>query len=174
MCFSTCLDSLGNTVLDKDPESSMGLAFKKFAIVTKELSNLMKTLMQNFQNSLLIPVDILLKNDLNGVKHVIKRPFEKACKDYETKYQKIEKEKKHQAKEVGLIRSEVTSAEIADEIEKERKIFQLQMCEVSVKYFLNPELAHLSRHKYIKSDLSRKFLLETANVLLFECLNLLK
>lgn len=78
----------------------------------------------------MFPVDTLLKSELRGVKGELKRPFDKAAKDYETKYIKIEKEKKSQAKEVGMIRSEVNPAEIADEMEKERKLFQLQMCEV--------------------------------------------
>lgn len=79
----------------------------------------------------MFPVDTLLKSELRGVKGELKRPFDKAAKDYESKYIKIEKEKKSQAKEVGMIRTEVNPAEIADEMEKERKMFQLQMCEVS-------------------------------------------
>lgn len=78
----------------------------------------------------MFPVDTLLKSELRGVKGEIKRPFDKAAKDYDSKYLKIEKEKKAQAKEVGMIRTEVNPAEIADEMEKERRVFQLQMCEV--------------------------------------------
>lgn len=46
---------------------------------------------------------------------------------------KIEKEKREHAKQHGMIRTEITGAEIAEEMEKERRIFQLQMCEVSME-----------------------------------------
>lgn len=46
---------------------------------------------------------------------------------------KIEKEKKEHARQHGMIRTEISGAEIAEEMEKERRFFQLQMCEVSQK-----------------------------------------
>lgn len=45
---------------------------------------------------------------------------------------KIEKEKREHAKQHGMIRTEITGAEIAEEMEKERRLFQLQMCEVGL------------------------------------------
>uniref|UniRef100_A0A8C1SS89 Un-named sa1614 n=1 Tax=Cyprinus carpio TaxID=7962 RepID=A0A8C1SS89_CYPCA len=47
---------------------------------------------------------------------------------------KIEKEKRELAKQYGMVRTEVSGGEIAEEMEKERRMFQLQMCEVRSAY----------------------------------------
>lgn len=52
------------------------------------------------------------------------------CSDYNTK---IEKEKREYDKQHGMIRTEVTGAEIAEEMEPERHCLQLQMCELRTK-----------------------------------------
>lgn len=136
MFLARALEKIGNNANFKEKEDDIGAAFVKFSVVTKELSALMKTLMLNLNNIIMFPLDNLLKGDLRGVKGDLKRPFDKAWKDYEGKYVKIEKEKKQQAKEAGMIRAEVTPAEIADEMEKERRLFQLQMCEVKISLLL--------------------------------------
>ncbi|XP_055373938.1 arfGAP with SH3 domain, ANK repeat and PH domain-containing protein isoform X1 [Condylostylus longicornis] len=133
MCLVRALERLGSIALSQE-EPDIGAAFLKFSVVTKELSALMKTLMQNINNIVMFPVDTILKSELRGVKGEMKRPFEKAAKDYESKFMKIEKEKKAQAKEVGMVRTEINPAEIAEEMEKERKIYQLQTCEYLIKY----------------------------------------
>ncbi|XP_061785978.1 arf-GAP with SH3 domain, ANK repeat and PH domain-containing protein 2b isoform X1 [Nerophis lumbriciformis] len=122
------MEKLGdNCVCNEDTE--VGSAFIKFAIFTKELAALFKNLMQNMNNIISFPLDSLLKGDLRGVKGDLKKPFDKAWKDYETKLSKLEKEKREHAKQHGMIRTEFSGGEIAEEMEKERRMFQLNMCE---------------------------------------------
>lgn len=127
------LERLGTLAKQREQEAELSQAFMKFSHVTRELASLMKNLMEGLNNMVLYPLDALVKGDLKGAKGDLKKPFDKAWKDYEAKFSKIEKEKKQQAEKAGMIRTEVSGAEIADEMEKERKIFQLQMCEYLIK-----------------------------------------
>ncbi|CAG7828271.1 unnamed protein product [Allacma fusca] len=131
LALSRALERLGNGALSQEPD--LGAAFLKFAVVTKELSNLKKTLMQNLQNMILFPLESVLKGDIRGVKGELKRPFDKALKDYEARHAKLEKEKKAQARDAGMFRKEVTAAEIADETERERRLLQLHLSEYYLK-----------------------------------------
>ncbi|NXW55749.1 ASAP1 protein, partial [Eurystomus gularis] len=62
-----------------------------------------------------------------------KKPFEKACNDYEGKLTKIKKEKHELVKQHGMVWGQVSWGELFEKIEREYRTFQLSMCEYQIK-----------------------------------------
>ena len=132
--LSKALNRLGNAVFERDDEpDDIGTAFHKFSVITKELANHKKNLMQNVDSALMSNVEKLLKNELRGSKGDAKRPFERSWKDYQDKFSEIERQKKKAAKDAGLHRSEFVAGEIAEDLDKERKYLQLTAADYLIK-----------------------------------------
>ncbi|CAM4549495.1 arf-GAP with SH3 domain, ANK repeat and PH domain-containing protein 1-like [Lepidochelys kempii] len=116
-----------------DGDEQLASAFTSFAEFSQKLLVPVKGLLQSLSHNINFSLDSLVKRDLKELKGDFKKPFDKAWKDYENKLTKIEKEKRELAKQHGLVRSEVVGGEIAEEMEKERRMFQLNMCEYLIK-----------------------------------------
>ncbi|XP_041433888.1 arf-GAP with SH3 domain, ANK repeat and PH domain-containing protein 2-like isoform X1 [Xenopus laevis] len=130
--YITTLEKLSSNCRDNG-EEALSMAFSAFAELSKELLTPIKNVLQSFNHNINYFLNSLVKGDLKEVKGDLKKPFEKAWKDYENKFTKIEKEKRELAKQYGMVRNEVAGGEIAEEMEKERRMFQLQMCEYLIK-----------------------------------------
>nr|XP_056700583.1 arf-GAP with SH3 domain, ANK repeat and PH domain-containing protein 2-like [Euleptes europaea] len=111
-------------------DEKLAEAFITCAAFSRELLNAVKSLLQSLSQNINFPLESLIKGDFKGD---FKKPFEKSWKDYDSKLTKIEKEKRELAKQYGMVRTEVVGGEIAEEMEKERRMFQLQMCEYLIK-----------------------------------------
>lgn len=114
-------------------EEEVASAFTRFAEFSRELLTPMKNLLKSMLHNINFFLDSLVKGDLKEVKGDLKKPFDRAWRDYESRFTKIEKEKRELAKQYGMVRTEVSGGEIAEELEKERRMFQLHMCEYLIK-----------------------------------------
>ncbi|XP_026161935.1 arf-GAP with SH3 domain, ANK repeat and PH domain-containing protein 2 [Mastacembelus armatus] len=114
-------------------EPEVGSAFYRLADFSKELVSPMKNLLKSMLHNINFFLDSLVKGDLREVKGDLKKPFDRAWRDYESRFKQVEKEKRELARQYGMVRTEVSGGEIAEELEKERRSFQLTMCEYLIK-----------------------------------------
>ena len=126
--FSEVLERLGTTLLPLQPR--IGTVFLKFAVIFKDISLTLQNTVKNMSNIVLFPLESLLKNDLKGD---LKRPTERAFAEHERARARIEKERRSLLQQAGVVnRTEISPQETAQELERERKHFQLAVCD----YFL--------------------------------------
>uniref|UniRef100_A0A665W819 Arf-GAP with SH3 domain, ANK repeat and PH domain-containing protein 3 n=1 Tax=Echeneis naucrates TaxID=173247 RepID=A0A665W819_ECHNA len=141
------LENLGNSHLTQD-NNEVSTGFLNLAVFTREVTALFKNLVQNLNNIMAFPLENVLKSELRDSRLV--------SADIINLQRKLEKERKEKNRQLGLIRTEGSDG--GEDMERERRSFQLQMCEYllkiqELKVRQGPDLLQ-SLIKYFQAQLS--------------------